>query len=737
MKTMVDFMRHRLTRALAKTCFRLTVDAVERIPADTPAVVALNSVSFIDAFLASAALPRPALFLVDKQELGQTRFGPLLRLCGVTGVDFGNPAESEAAFKHAGRVLSNRGLVAVFPEGKITRTGFLGSFSDRCAVLAARFACPVVPLCIDYMRGSRQNVFGRDSVRLGAALRTRVSIVCGAPCESGISSFELRRRMEELSARAYELRKPHRRSLGCTMIRTARRNWFRDALSDTTGTRASFGKALAGSCALAAAFRRNFPEQSALGVVMPASVGAALVNVGIVLAGKVPVNLNFTTAPENIAHAARTCGIKTVVTSRQFVRKLENLVIPGKPVYLEDLMRKIGRIDRFVALIKACFVPAAILSRERARCADACATIVFSSGSTAEPKGIVLTHHNIISNIEQMHTVIDLCRRDCMCGVLPFFHSFGLTATLWFPLVAGFRAAYHPNPLDGSTIASLVRNEKATLLLATPTFLHTYLRKAKPGDFDSIRIIISGAEKLKPSLAQAFKEKLGVLPLEGYGATELSPVACLNVLDSTHWGITQKGSAAGAVGRLLPGMCGKVVDPETGAPCGENRPGILIVKGPNVMQGYLNMPEETKEVLKDGWYTTGDIVSISADGFVTLTDRLSRFSKIGGEMVPHAAVEDIFINALHAGDPVIAVTAVPDASRGEKLIVVYTKDAGTADALRSIMESSTVPNLWRPAADAYVLVDEIPMLGTGKTDLKAVRARAQAAVTGSGVCVGC
>jgi acyl-[acyl-carrier-protein]-phospholipid O-acyltransferase/long-chain-fatty-acid--[acyl-carrier-protein] ligase len=400
---------------------------------------------------------------------------------------------------------------------------------------------------------------------------------------------------------------------------------------------------------------------------------------------------------------------------------MEHLTIPGNVLYLEELVGRISGFDRLLTLVKALCLPAAMLVNERRLHPDDAATIVFSSGSTSNPKGVMLTHHSIISNIEQMHTVFDFTTEDCMCAALPFFHSFGFTVTLWLPLLAGYRVVYHPNPLEGSTMVALIKKEKATILPCTPTFLQTYMRKAEPDAFATMRLIISGAEKLRPSFAKAFEDKFKIAPLEGYGATEMSPVGALNVPDSHLWGMSETGIRLGTIGRLVPGMSARIIDPDSGALLDPGSQGLLLLKGPNIMKGYLNDRDKTAEAFIDGWYNTGDIVSISPDGFITLVDRLSRFSKIGGEMVPHGAIEDILVRSLQTDEQVVAVTAVPDSARGEKIAVLYTGQAGNPESLRLILDNAGVPNLWKPAPDAFIKVDAIPALGTGKTDLKKVR----------------
>ena len=307
---------------------------------------------------------------------------------------------------------------------------------------------------------------------------------------------------------------------------------------------------------------------------------------------------------------------------------------------------------------------------------------------------------------------------DCVCGILPFFHSFGYTASLWFPLLNGYPAVYHYNPLDGEKIGELAREYKATQFFTAPGFLMMYIRRTVPEDFKTLKLIVVGAEKLKKRLADKFEEKFGIRPLEGYCTTELSPVAALNIPDVKIGEYTQTGHKEGTVGMPLPGIAVKIVDPDTYKMLPPGEPGLLMVKGPNVMLGYLNQPEKTAEVIRDGWYVTGDIVTMDSEGFITITDRMSRFSKIGGEMVPHIAIEDILHEGINAQEKVLAVTAVPDEKRGEKLVVLYTDDAGDKQNLKRVLAYSTVPNLWKPASDAYIKIEELPLLGSGKLDLK-------------------
>ncbi|MCC6952685.1 MAG: AMP-binding protein, partial [Deltaproteobacteria bacterium] len=324
------------------------------------------------------------------------------------------------------------------------------------------------------------------------------------------------------------------------------------------------------------------------------------------------------------------------------------------------------------------------------------------------------------SNVESIYDVYQLNRDDCLIGVLPLFHSFGFTGTMWLPLLGGIRAVYHPNPVEGGVIGEMCRDHRGTILMSTPTFLLNYIRKVPAEHFATLRHVIVGAEKLKQRVADAFVEKFGVVPREGYGCTELSPVAMVNVPDFEGEHVQQKGSKPGTVGHPVPGVAARIVGVDDGALLSPGEPGLLLIKGPNVMLGYLNNEEKTREVIRDGWYVTGDIAVIDEEGFVSITDRLSRFSKIGGEMVPHLKIEEEIHAVLGANDQVCVVTSVPDEKKGEKLVVLVIRDIEIS-ALLSGLSARGLPNLWIPKRENFFKIESFPVLGSGKLDLQQVK----------------
>src|SRR5262249_19826846 len=353
-------------------------------------------------------------------------------------------------------------------------------------------------------------------------------------------------------------------------------------------------------------------------------------NVAVSFAGRVSVNLNFTAGRESMLSAIDRCRIRTIISSRRFLSKAGIEPLDGT-IYLEDVLKEIGRGQKLRLYVTALLLPSWALNRiyvERAA-GDSLATIIFSSGSTGVPKGVMLTHRNILANVDSIGQLYELRSHDVLVGVLPFFHSFGFTGTIWFPAITGFGVVYHANPMDAKTIGELAARYRATLIISTPTFCASYIRKCEPEQFKHLRYAIVGAERLREPIAAAFRQKFGIDLLEGYGCTEMAPVVAVNVPDVRNGHERQRGTRAGSVGHPLPGVAAKIVDAETGEGPLFGREGLLLVKGPNRMLGYLGDPEKTADVVRDGWYVTGDIASIDEAGFIQITDRLSRFSKIG------------------------------------------------------------------------------------------------------------
>ena len=398
---------------------------------------------------------------------------------------------------------------------------------------------------------------------------------------------------------------------------------------------------------------------------------------------------------------------------------------------MEDLKDKPTLWDKIACAIATYVIPSFILDRVYGLGKikpDDTLTVIFTSGSTGLPKGVQLTQANISSNVQAVQQMVHLNRSDVIIGILPFFHSFGYTITLWTLLGIDVKLAYHFSPLEPKVVGSLTRKHRGTVLLATPTFLRSYLRRVDKEDFATLQIVVAGAEKLPIDLCSAFEEKFGVRPVEGYGTTELSPLVSVNIPPARSVDNFQIDRKEGTVGRPIPNVAAKIVDLDTGEEKGVNEPGMLLITGPNVMKGYLNQPEETAKVLKDGWYTTGDVALIDEDGFLKITGRVSRFSKIGGEMVPHVRIEEAIDEILGPSDQeeiAIAVTAVEHPTKGERLVVVHTQLPLTPEEICQRLKKTGLPNLFIPSTDSFMQVEKIPILGSGKLDLRQLQSLAQ------------
>jgi acyl-[acyl-carrier-protein]-phospholipid O-acyltransferase/long-chain-fatty-acid--[acyl-carrier-protein] ligase len=718
-----DFFVRFVVLVLTRAVYRIRTIGAENLPAEGGALLVSNHVTWVDALLLTALTPRRIRFLMDRQISKRRFLRHLFRLMKVIPISAADsPHAIAASLKTARQAMDDGYMVCVFAEGALTRNGNLRAFRPGFERIVKDSAYPIIPI---YIGGAWGSIFSYYRGRMLSSLPRKIpypiDVLIGASLPATSSSAEVRQAVLGLSGRWFDLRKSPTRTLAHAWVRTARRRWFRPALSDTSGMSLTYGGALTASVALAAQIERQAPGEERIGLLLPSSVGGALANVAAILTGRVPVNLNFTWAPATMAAVVQQSGLRTIITSRTLLKKLGISDLPGTLVFLEDLLGRIGAAQKAAAALKALLAPARWLMTHRRPGPDDLATIIFSSGSTGSPKGAMLTHHNVLSNIDSFDMILHFRPGDVMAGVLPFFHSFGFTCTLWCPLLSGFAVHYHPSPLETERIAGMVREKRATALLSTPTFLLSYMRRATREDFATLRIVVAGAEKLKPRVADAFEEKFGIRPLEGYGATELSPVVAISVPDVEVDGVRHVGQKPGSIGHPIPGVCVRVVDPQTGGAVPEGGTGELVVKGPNVMAGYLNEPAKTAEVLRDGWYHTGDVARVDEDGFVFLVDRLSRYSKIGGEMVPHLAVEEKLNEAVGAIHQVLVVTAAEDEKKGEQLVVLYSDEAGDLEALCRAAAESDLPNLWKPRRENFFRIDGLPMLASGKLDLRRLR----------------
>jgi acyl-[acyl-carrier-protein]-phospholipid O-acyltransferase/long-chain-fatty-acid--[acyl-carrier-protein] ligase len=674
-----------------------------------------------------ASIDRPIRFVVDAAYATHPLLTWLMTAMKVIPIaSTGDPRLILHALRAAGQALDDGEIVCIFPEGQITRIGTMLPFRRGFERIVRGRQVSIIPVHLDRVWGS---IFSFERGRFLKKWPERIpyplTVSFGAPLSSDTPVHTLRDTIRTLGEEAWRLRKSSRRPLHREFIHAMRRHPFRFAMADQTRPHVSSLQALIGSIVLARMLRPHWEGQPRVGVLLPPTVAGALVNVAAPLCGKTSVNLNYTVGKSGLEAALRLAGLRTIVTSRVFVEKAK-LELPDGPsiIWLEDIARTIGSGQKLMASLLALCAPARLIERTCGQhtplTMDDVATIIFSSGSTGEPKGVMLSHFNIDSNERGASQVLHLYQSERILGILPFFHSFGYLV-FWLVMFNNAGMVFHPSPLDVAAIGELVHRYRITFLVTTPTFLQMYQRRCTPEQFSSLRVVLTGAEKLSPRLAQAFKDRFGIEPLEGYGVTECAPVVAVNCPDFRAAGYFQPASRRGTVGQPLPGLSVQIVDPDTFALLPPNTPGMLLVKGPNVMIGYLERKDLTANALRDGWYITGDIAMLDEDGYLTITDRLSRFSKIGGEMVPHGRVEEALQQAAAVDQQVFAVTGIPDEKKGERLAVLHTLDETRIPDILSQLAADGLPNLFIPPRANFVKVEALPVLGTGKMDLRGLK----------------
>ena len=708
------------------TLYRIHVEGRQNVPAKGGALLVPNHVSMVDAVLLIASIDRPIRFLMFKGSYDHPFIKPFAKTMGVIPISSQlRPRELIQSLRTATQALKDGEIVCIFPEGQMSRIGQMLPFRRGMERIMKNVEAPIIPVNLGGVWGS---IFSFDRGKFLWKIPRRipfpVSVTFGQPMPPATGAQQVRQAVQELGADAYQYRKRYMRPVQHSFVSTARRHPFRFAMADGRTPKLSFGTALAQAVFVARRLRPVWRGQSMVGILLPPSVGGALVNLAALLMGKVPVNLNYTASNEVLASCAKQCTLESTITSKAFLERL-HIQPPTRAIMLEDLVASPRWGERMWAAVSSWFLPTRLLERSvgasRGATMDDLATVIFSSGSTGDPKGVLLTHYNVAANVEQLNQVFMLGRHDKILGILPFFHSFGFTGTLALPLSIGMGVVFHPTPLEPRAIGALLSQYGVTFLLATPTFLQVYMRRCSHEDFGSLQYVMAGAEKLPERVALAFEDRFGIRPLEGYGCTECSPVVTVNTRDFRAAQFRQVGAKRASIGHPLPGIAVRIVDPATLDPVPQGQNGLLLVRGPNVMQGYLNRPDKTAEVLRDGWYNTGDIAAIDEDGFVRIVDRLSRFSKIGGEMVPHIKVEEKLQEISGASEQVFAVTAIADEKKGERLMVVHTlADDKLQDCLAQFAKSD-LPALWKPRAEHFVHVDSLPYLGTGKLDLRRLK----------------
>jgi len=500
-------------------------------------------------------------------------------------------------------------------------------------------------------------------------------------------------------------------------VRMAKKRAKKTAVIDkTTGQSVTYSKALIASLILRSKFEKY--DKGFIGIMIPTSAGCALASVAALMSGRIPVMINYSTGAEtNAKYAQKKCNFKTIIASKALLDKIGCPVIEGM-VLIEDIMKSVTTGEKLKAALKT-FLPAdMILNSVHKGDEDDSAVILFTSGSEKDPKAVPLSHKNIISNIEGFSDYVGITGEDKLLANLVFFHVFGLTVNLWVPFYHGMTMVTYANPTDFKTISNIARDEEPTIMVGTPSFFWGYLQKSDPGDFKTLRLMIAGADKCPDALREGYKNKHGVTLMEGYGATETSPVISVNSLEFNR---------PGSTGKVLPNIQVRIENFETGKDCALGEIGKIIVKGPSVMTGYFEDPEQTAEVLKDGWYDTGDMGYLDDEGYLWHAGRFKRFAKVGGEMVSLVKVENILEKHLPEGVS-CCVVEIMDEKKGSYIVATVSQEVNKTEVLRKMMNE--LPTIALPRQ--FIVISELPMMSTGKIDFRTVTGMVQTIMNDSG-----
>jgi acyl-[acyl-carrier-protein]-phospholipid O-acyltransferase/long-chain-fatty-acid--[acyl-carrier-protein] ligase len=719
---------------LTHTIYRVRAHGLGNVPATGPVLLVAEHMNRLDPLMILAARTRRIRFVVWSNMLEGWIVRWMLRFADVIAIDgSAGPRALTEALRLTVEALERGEAVCLFADNGVSRTGFSLPFQRGFDLIVKRRPAPIVPVCLDYLWGSIYDSQGIGILGLPKKVPCVVHVHVGSPLPASAQAYEVRQAIQLLSAESAVCRAADRQPIHRQFLRMACRHPFRLCFVDPNSPAKKmvcYGEALAGAKILARLLRPRLADDEMVGVWLPPGMGASIVNISLAFLRKTVVNLNYTSPMSSVQSALRQCGIRRVLTSRLCTAKLP--IDPGPEIeliYLDDFRKEVTTFQRLRTILGVLLLPRFVqeywqlgLNRHQL---DDLATVIFSSGSTGEPKGIMLTHSQIAANVESVIQAISPGPADRLVGILPFFHSFGYTITLWAPLQVGASVVFHPNPLQAKEIGELTRTYRGTIFLSTPTFLRSFLKRCEPGDFSSLRLLICGAEKMPPSLAAEFYKKFGIAPREGYGCTELAPVVAANLPDFIHGSIHRVCTKPATIGRPIPGVAVKVVNNETFEPLPPGMEGLLLVYGANVMKGYLGRDDLTRRKIIDGWYITGDLARLDEDGFITITGREERFAKVGGEMVPLERIEEEIHSALETSERICAVTAIPDERKGERIVVLHLSLPGLdVSQLWERLNDRGLPNLYVPGPRDFFQVGELPVLGSGKLDLKKCKEKA-------------
>lgn len=712
---------------LARLLYRVRVHGEQNVPRTGGALIVANHISYMDVVALQMACPRQLRFIGSESLRKDWLLRWILRISGTITI---SPQTSLESTRRVVDALTAGEVVCLFPEGSISRTGQLMELRRSFEAMARKANVPVIPAAHDGLWGSVFSFSGNKYLFKSPRLMPTPVCVCfGAaiPPEQATAT-RVRLALLDLGAEAFNERPVLKRHLAREVVRALAKRPSHIAIVDRTTERrqVSAGKLLGIAAALSARLRATVSEKR-IGIVLPPGIGVAIANLAVICAGKVPVNMNFTAGKASLEKSMQLGEIQTVISAQAVRAKVPNFPWPERTLDIVTEIKAVGKARIVAWMVAAYALPnqlmADLLGLPKVG-DNAEAALLFTSGSAGEPKGVVLSHRNLLANCWQISSLSILPDTATLLACLPIFHSFGFTVTLWYPMIRGCRVVSVPSPLDTKKIVDAIREEEVSVMIGAPTFLRPLLKKAESADLRSLDLLVSGAERLPLELHEAFAKQFNIEIMQGYGLTETTPVANVNQPDPpriTDRAEYQPGKCLGSVGRMMPGLTARIVDPDTFAERPLTEVGMLLFRGANVFNGYLKDEEKTKAALRDGWFVTGDLARFDEAGFLYIEGRLSRFSKIGGEMVPHGTIEQKTADSFgwdQVEGPVVVVVGIPDPAKGEALVLLTTMEI-ELDDLRERLTAAGLPNLWIPRIVHHV--EKIPLLGTGKLDLKSCR----------------
>ena len=710
--------------------YKLEVNGITNIPQTGGVLLLGNHISWIDWAVVLMAVPKEVRFVMDKTIYSKWYIKWIFRMFNAIPI---SNASSKTTIKIIAKQLDEGNIVVIFPEGSITRNGHLGEFKKGFEKILelTNTDVKVVPF---YIRGLWESMFSRANQKFKKSNRTNSVTISFARYmkKENANIISVKKQIINLSTKSWQEHIKNLKPLNETIFNRLKELKNNMIFTDSTGLELSGHKFLTASIVFKNLLKKQIENQN-VGILLPSSTAGAFINYSVLLMGKTAVNLNYTSQIETLKYCISKAQIKSIITSRKFIEKLELRGIDLKEafedvelIYLEDLRQNISKAKSLSVFLSVKILPSFLskliyLTKTKK---DDTVLILFSSGSEGTPKGIELSGDNILGNAQQIANIINVNDEDIILGSLPLFHAFGIVVTTYLPLIEGIRCVAHPDPTDGLAIAKLISSYKVTIMCGTSTFFRLYTKNQKIHSlmFESLRLVVSGAEKLREDVRIEFKKRFAKDILEGFGTTETSPVATCNLPDvlSPDFSI-QKGCKAGTVGMAIPGTTIKVVDPVTFKELKVNEEGMILISGIQVMKSYLDDEDRTKKALKvinaKTYYITGDKGKLDEDGFLTIVDRYSRFAKIGGEMISLGAIEELISKFIESTDNLIdfLVTSLEDEKKGEKIILLISNaNKEFIQELKEKILKNFDNKLMIPSE--IKIVEEIPKLGSGKKD---------------------